>query len=141
MSSRTKRLEPAVEQARQRSEDALAQLAAQQQALARAEHQLSELQRYRLEYAATGDGAQSVPALLNRQQFIARIDQAIVQQEAEILRQGHQLTRVRDHWQQAHARESALDSVVAQHRERERRAEDRHEQAEVDERMQYRRLR
>lgn len=141
MSSRTKQLEPAVEQARQRSEDALAQLATQQQALARAEHQLSELRRYRLEYAATGDGAQSVAALLNRQQFIERIDQAILQQEAEIVRQSRQLTRVRDHWQQAHARESALDSVVAQHRERERRAEDRHEQAEVDERMQYRRLR
>ena len=141
MNSRTKQLEPAVEQARQRSEDALAQLAAQQQALARAEHQLSELQRYRLEYATAGDGAQSVTALLNRQQFVERIDQAIVQQEAEVARQNRQLAQVRDHWRRAHARESALVSVVAQHREEERRAADRHEQAEVDERMQYRRLR
>ena len=140
MSSRTKQLEPAVEQARQRSEDALAQLAAQQQALAKAEHQLGELQRYRLEYAAT-HGAQSVTALLNRQQFVERIDRAIVQQEAEVARQSRQLVQVRDHWRQAHARESALDSVVAQHREQERRAADRHEQAEVDERMQHRRLR
>lgn len=141
MNSRTKQLEPAVEQARQRSEDALAQLAAQQQALARAEHQLSELQRYRLEYATAGDGAQSVTALLNRQQFVERIDQAIVQQEAEVARQNRQLAQVRDHWRRAHARESALVSVVAQHREAERRAADRHEQAEVDERMQYRRQR
>jgi len=140
MSSRTKQLEPAVEQARQRSEDALAQLAAQQQALAKAEHQLGELQRYRLEYAAT-DGAQSVTALLNRQQFVERIDRAILQQEAEVARQSRQLVQVRDHWRQAHARESALDSVVAQHREQERRAADRHEQAELDERMQHRRLR
>lgn len=141
MNSRTKQLEPAVEQARQRSEDALAQLASQQQALARAEHQLSELQRYRLEYATAGAGAQSVTALLNRQQFVERIDQAIVQQEAEVARQNHQLAQVRDHWRRAHARESALGSVVAQHREQERRAADRHEQAEVDERMQYRRQR
>lgn len=141
MSSRAKQLEPAVEQARQRSEDALVKLAAQQQLLGRAEHQLSELQRYRQEYAATGAGALSVAALLNRQTFIERIDQAIVQQTAEIARQARQLEQVRDHWKQTHARESALDSVVAQHREQARRAEDRQEQAEVDERMQYRRPR
>lgn len=141
MNSRAQQLQPAVEQARQRSEDALAQLATQQQLLARAEYQLSELQRYRQEYAAAGDGAQSVAALLNRQQFVERIDRAIVQQEAEVARQTRQLAQVRDHWRRAHARESALDSVVAQHREEERRAADRHEQAEVDERMQYRRQR
>ncbi len=141
MSSRARQLQPAVDQARQRSEDALVKLAAQQQLLARAEHQLSELRRYRLEYTATGDGALSVVALLNRQTFIERIDQAIVQQTAEIGQQARQLEQVRDQWKQTHARESALDSVVSQHREQERRAEDRHEQAEVDERMQYRRSR
>lgn len=141
MSSRATRLQPAVEQARQRSEDALVKLASQQQLLARAEQQLGELQRYRQEYAETGDGALSVTALLNRQKFVERIDQAIMQQTAEVGRQSRQLEQVRDCWQQAHARESALDSVVAQHHEQERRAEDRHEQAEVDERMQYRRPR
>jgi flagellar FliJ protein len=141
MNSRANRLQPAVEQAKQRSEDALAKLASQQQSLARAEQQLVELRRYRQEYAAAGDGALSVAALLNRQKFVERIDQAIVQQTVEVSRQGRQLEQVRDGWQQAHARESALDSVVSQHREQERRAEDRHEQAEVDERMQYRRLR
>lgn len=141
MSSRATRLQPAVEQARQRSEDALVKLASQQQLLARAEQQLGELQRYRQEYAETGDGALSVTALLNRQKFVERIDQAIMQQTAEVGRQNRQLEQVRDCWQQAHARESALDSVVAQHHEQERRAEDRHEQAEVDERMQYRRPR
>jgi flagellar FliJ protein len=141
MNSRARQLLPAVEQARQRSEEALVQLAAQQHVLAKAEHQLAELQRYRKEYAATADGALSVTALLNRQQFVERIDQAIVQQHSEIARQQRQLAQVRDHWQRTHARESALDSVVAQHRELERQAEDRHEQAEVDERMQHRRLR
>ena len=141
MSSRAKQLQPAVDQAHQRSEDALVRLAAQQQLLAKAEHQLNELRRYRQEYATTGAIALSVTALLNRQTFVERIDQAIVQQTVEIARQSRQLEQVRDHWKQTHARESALDSVVATHREQERRAEDRQEQAEVDERMQHRRSR
>ena len=141
MNSRARQLLPAVEQAKQRSEEALVQLAAQQHALAKAEHQLAELRRYRQEYAASGDGSLNVATLLNRQQFVERIDQAIVQQQSEIARQQKLLAQVRDHWQRTHARESALESVVAQHRELERQAEDRHEQAEVDERMQYRRPR
>lgn len=141
MNSRSERLQPAVDQAHQQTEDALAKLATQQQQLAKAEHQLGELERYRNEYAAAGEGAVSVSALLNRQQFIARIDQAIAQQVAEIERQRRRLNQVRDHWKQVHARESALGSVVAQHQEHERRAEERREQAEVDERMQHRRLR
>lgn len=139
MSSRAERLQPAVDQARQRSEDALTRFAEQQQQLARAEHQLSELHRYREEYANGGDVASSVSAMLNRQAFIQRIDLAITQQVTEVARQQRQLELVRDDWKHSHARESALDSVVAQHVESERRAEDRREQAELDERFQYRR--
>lgn len=139
MSSRAARLQPAVDQARQRSEDALARFAAQQQQLARAEHQLSELHRYREEYANGGDTASSVSAMLNRQAFIQRIDQAIAQQVAEIARQQRALEQLRTDWTRSHARESALDSVVAQHVENERRAEERREQAELDERFQHRR--
>ena len=141
MTPRSERLQPAADQARQKAGDALTQFAAQQQALARAEQQLGELERYRREYACVGDGAVSVSALLNRQQFVARIDQAIAQQMAEVNRHRRRLEQMRDHWKKAHARESALDSVIAQHQEHERRAEDRHEQAEIDERMQHRRQR
>ncbi|TAM60658.1 MAG: flagellar export protein FliJ [Rhodanobacter sp.] len=139
MSSRAAQLQPAVEQARQRSEDALAQLAAQQQQLARAEQQLSELQRYRQEYAVTGAGALTAGSLVNRQNFLDRIDLAIVQQSTEIVRLQRQYEQVRNRWHQAHARESALDSVVDRYHAQERQAEDRNEQAESDERMQYRR--
>ncbi|MEO5812650.1 MAG: flagellar export protein FliJ [Rhodanobacter sp.] len=139
MTSRAVKLQPAVEQAHHRSEAALAQLAQQQQLLAAGERQLSELQRYRLEYAQSGDGSQTVGALLNRQGFVERIDQAIAQQTWDLARLGRQLEQAREHWRYAHARESALSSVVQQHLERERQAEDRNEQSEVDERMQYRR--
>lgn len=141
MISRATRLQPAVEQAHSRSEDALIQLAQQQQLLAAAEHQLTELQRYRQEYAVPGTGSLTVHALLNRQQFVERIDQAIAQQTRDIVRLHGKLEQVRAHWRDAHARESALGSVVEQCLERERQAEDRQEQAEVDERMQYRRPR
>ena len=139
MNSRAIQLQPAVDQAKQRSDDALSRLAAQQQSLARAEHQLSELHHYREEYAAAGNARLSVSVMLNRQTFIQRIDQAIGQQTTEIARQQRQLQQVREQWRRNHARESALGSVVAQHLERERRAEERYEQAEVDERFQYRR--
>lgn len=139
MNSRATQLKPAVDQAKKRSENALSKLAAQQQQLARAEHQLSELHRYREEYANNGGAMPSVSALLNRQTFIQRIDQAVMQQTAEIARHQRQLQQVRDHWKHNHARECALDTIVSQHLERERRAEERHEQAEIDERFQYRR--
>lgn len=139
MKSRASRLQPAVDQAKQRSEDALARFAAQQQLLAKAEQQLSELHRYREEYATGSESLMSVGAMLNRQSFIQRIDQAVTQQVAEIARHQRQLEQLRDQWKQSHARENALDTVVSQHLERERRAEDRQEQAEIDERFQRRR--
>jgi len=140
MKSRATKLQPAVEQAHGRSEDALGRLARQQQLLAAGQHQLEELKRYRIEYATPGEGGQSVSALLNRQSFVERIDRAIVQHTRDLARLERGLDQARAQWRLAHARESALSNVVSQHRERERQAEDRHEQAEVDERMQYRKL-
>ncbi|HEX5306514.1 MAG TPA: flagellar export protein FliJ [Dyella sp.] len=139
MSSRADRLQPAVDQAHKRRDDAMQKLAEQQQGLARAEHQLGELRRYRQDYAAGQGDGMSVSALLNRQQFIERIDRAIEQQQLEVQRQQRLLEMARGHWRNAHAREQALDSVVSNYRETERKAEDRREQSDVDERMQHRR--
>lgn len=141
MSSRARPLQPAVEQAKQRSEEALTVMASQQQRLAEAEQQLSELHRYRREYAACGDGAVSVSALLNRQTFVDRIDQAITQHGAEIKRLQRQFDQGRVSWRQAHARESALETVITRFHDDERQAADRQEQAELDERAQYRKSR
>lgn len=113
-------------------------LAEQQQKLAKVEQQLEELQKYRAEYAETSGGV-SVGALLNRRQFVERIDQVIAQQITEVARQRRFLDGARNQWREAHAREKALGSVVDRYREQDRKSEDRREQAEVDERMQYRR--
>ena len=87
MKSRADRLQPAVDQAQKRRDDAMQQLAEQQQRLVRAEQQLVELERYRQDYAAGQGDGMSVAALLNRQQFVERIDRAIAQQRAEVQRQ------------------------------------------------------
>jgi flagellar protein FliJ len=137
MTSRSDRLQPAVEQAQRREKDALQRMAEHQQKLAHAEQQLEELKRYRSDYRL-GDGGLTVSALLNRQQFVERIDQAIIQQERLIERLQRQLDTSRQRWLQAHARENALDSVVERFRRQEEQREQRLEQAEVDERMQYR---
>ncbi|GFZ86216.1 flagellar export protein FliJ [Dyella caseinilytica] len=137
MTSRSDRLQPAVDQAQRRQKDALQRLAEQQQKLAHAEQQLEELKRYRRDYSL-GDGGLTVSALLNRQQFVERIDQAIVQQGHLLERLQRQLESARQRWLQAHARENALDNVVERFRAQEQQSEQRQEQAEVDERMQYR---
>jgi flagellar FliJ protein len=137
MPSRSDRLQPAVDQAQRRQKDALQRLADHQQKLAHAEQQLEELQRYRRDYSLA-DGGLTVSALLNCQQFVDRIDQAIVQQAKLIERLQRQLEGARERWLQAHARENALDSVVERLRKQESQREQRLEQAEVDERMQHR---
>jgi flagellar protein FliJ len=137
MKSRSDRLKPAVEQAQRRKKDAMQRLAEHQQKLTHAEEQWEELKRYRRDYNI-GTCGLSVSALVNRQQFVERIDQAIVQQGKLVERLRRHLNTVRERWLNAHARQSALDSVVERLRKQEDQREQRLEQAEVDERMQYR---
>ncbi|WP_329742672.1 flagellar export protein FliJ [Dyella sp. A6] len=142
MKSRSERLMPAVDHARQKTETALQKLGEQKNQLAQAEHQLAELQRYRQEYAmGQQSGGMSVHALLNRQQFIERIDQAITQQTREVARRQRLLEQAGSSWREANARERVLDGVVERAVEVERRSEERREQNDVDERMQHRRER
>ncbi|HEV2621278.1 MAG TPA: flagellar export protein FliJ [Frateuria sp.] len=140
MNKRADRLQPAADHAKQRSEDAVLRLAEQQQRLAKAERQLAELRGYRQDYATPPSvGGLTATALMNRQQFVERIDRAIAQQVLEIERQRRLLDQARTQWRDAHAREAALDNVIDRYREQDRKAEERHEQNQIDERMQYRR--
>lgn len=138
MTARSERLQPAVDQAQRREQDALQRLAVQQRRMAYVQQQLDDLERYRKEYSLSAGGL-TVTALLNRQQFVDRIDQAIVQQTREVERQRRILETARVQWVQTHARERALDSVVERFRAQEQQSEQRQEQAEMDERSQYRR--
>ncbi|QDE40545.1 flagellar export protein FliJ [Luteibacter pinisoli] len=138
MPSRADRLQPVVDLAADKAEDATRALATQQRAVADAEHQLAELRRYRNEYAEMPSGI-GVAELLNRQQFLQKIDMAIVQQLGEVQRRERALERARVDWAEARGRAKALDSVTAKYREQERKSQDRREQEQADERSQYRR--
>ena len=136
--TRSQRLQPAVDQAERREQEALQRLAEHQQREVYVQQQLDELARYREEYSLSVGGL-TVSALLNRQHFVERIDQAISQQAREVERQRLQTETARLQWLQAYAREKALDSVVERYRTHEQQSEQRQEQAEIDERMQQRR--
>ncbi len=138
MVSRADRLQPVVDLAEEKAEDAVRVLATQQRALADAEHELVELRKYRNEYAEMPDGI-GISALLNRQQFLLKIDMAIVQQLGEVQRREQALEHARLLWTDARGRAKALDSVTTKYREQERKSEDRREQSQADERSQYRR--
>lgn len=138
MPSRADRLQPVVDLAAEKAEEATRTLATQQRALADAEHQLAELRRYRNEYAEMPNGI-GVSALLNRQQFLQKIDMAIVQQLNEVQRRQRALERARQEWTEARGRAKALDSVTSKYREQERKTQDRREQEQADERSQHRR--
>lgn len=140
MTSRSDRLQPAVDQAQRRQKDALQRMAEHQQKLAHAEQQWEELKRYRRDYGINDVGL-TVSALVNRQQFVERIDQAIIQQGRLVERLQKQVETARERWLNANARENALDTVVERFRKQEDQREQRLEQSEVDERMQHRRRR
>lgn len=137
MSSRADRLQPVVDLAVKREKDATIAMAEQRNQLAAAQTQLDELRKYRDEYGSISNGS-DVATLINRQQFLQRIDMAIVQQMSEVVRREKAVVTAQEKWTQARGRAKALDLVTGNYREQERKAEDRREQSQADERSQYR---
>jgi flagellar FliJ protein len=140
--TRAKRLQP-VQNLVDDKERRLAQsLAAFEKKLADAEHKHQELERYLQEYekqfkdtAARGIG---VAGLRDYQAFLARLNEAIRQQQTLVLRARAERDAERLKWQEMARKAKALDHVVEQWNEDERRARDRREQLETDERAQRR---
>jgi flagellar FliJ protein len=137
VSSRADRLQPVVDLAVKREKDATIFMAEQRNQLAAAQTQLDELRKYRDEYGSISSGS-DVATLMNRQQFLQRIDMAIVQQMSEVARREKAVVAAQEKWTQARGRAKALDLVTGNYREQERKAEDRREQSQADERSQYR---
>jgi flagellar FliJ protein len=117
-------------------------LATVERKVAEAEAKLQELERYRSDYdkqfaqrAGVGIG---VTALRDYQAFLARLSEAIKQQQAVVKRAQSERDAERQRWQEAAKRAKALGHVVDQWQTEERRASDRREQRESDERAQRR---
>jgi flagellar FliJ protein len=138
--SRAKRLAPVqnmIEAAEQRLAQSVAGL---QRRLSEAENKLTELERYRAEYETgftqrVGAGL-GVAQLRDYQAFLGRISDAIRQQQAVVQRACAERDAEQQRWQQAARRVKAIDHVVDQWQAEQRRAADRREQHDTDERGQ-----
>ena len=117
-------------------------LATVERKVAEAEAKLQELERYRADYdkqfAQRAGGGIGVTALRDYQAFLARLSEAIKQQQAVVKRAQSERDAERLRWQEAAKRAKALGHVVEQWQTEERRASDRREQRESDERAQRR---
>jgi len=138
--TRSERLAPVQRVLGQTEQQRARDLGEARQRLVAAETKLQDLQQYRQDYervfqqrATTG---QSVMALRDFQVFLARLDQAIQQQGqvAEAAR-GDVAGRT-TRWQSAARQVKAVDSVVGRWQGEERRADDRRDQKDTDERAQ-----
>lgn len=137
---RAKRLEP-VQQIVDEAQKRLAMsVATFEKRVLDGEKKLDELVRYKAEYeqgfqqrAATGIG---VTELRDYQAFLARLAEAIKQQQALVnrARAEHDAERVK--WQEALKRSKALGHVVERWQAEERHVSERREQRESDERAQ-----
>ncbi|HEY5808881.1 MAG TPA: flagellar export protein FliJ [Povalibacter sp.] len=138
--NRAKRLQP-VQNLMDDNERKLARsVAAFEKRLHDAELKLAELERYQGEYQRqlterAGQGI-GVMGLRDYQAFLARLVEAIRQQRAVVQRAVSERDVERKKWQLAAQRARAIDHVVDHWQAEERRAEDRREQIEIDERAQ-----
>lgn len=138
--SRAKRLQP-VQHLADESERRLAQsLAMHERRVSDAEAKCGELERYRKEYerlfaerAGSGIG---VADLRDYQAFLARLSEAIRQQQQIVQRARVERDLERTRWQEAAVRAKAIDHVIDRWQNEERRSLERREQRESDERAQ-----
>jgi flagellar protein FliJ len=111
-----------------------------QQGLAAAESRLQELQQYHGDYLdsfqQTAMAGRNVMALRDFQVFLARLEDAIRQQQQIVAQARQTVAGSTKLWQSAAQRVKAVDSVVDKWQGDERRREDRLDQKDMDERAQ-----
>lgn len=129
-------MRPLVEIARNRELEAGRRLGVVQRRLEEAQAQLDELKRYRDEYAARLRGGASLTAreLGEFRVFLQKLELAIEQQGKRVEEEALRLRQSRQTWLQRHQRTSALDKVLENYRDEERKEMQRREQRESDDR-------
>ena len=137
MTRRTHTMQQVAQLADDSADAALQVLAQQQQALGEAEAQLAELHLFAHESQHRADrGIHSMGELLNRQQFLQRIGDAIGFQQRLVEQLREALASQRQLWLQARNRAKALAGVADHLQADDARAEERKEQREADEHAQ-----
>jgi len=124
----------------QKEKDRARELGDARSRLATAESKLRDLEQYRQDYEQAfqerAKAGQPVRALRDFQVFLARLDQAIQQQRQVVEANRSDVSGHSTRWQSAARQVKAVDSVVDRWQGEERRAQDRRDQKETDERAQ-----
>lgn len=135
--NRARRMQPAVRMARAREDDAARELGQYRHRLAAQERRLQELQQYQAEYGRELRRAETsgieVTRAVEFRQFLARLDQALGEQQRVIEQLRVEVQRRLAGWQGAHARTQGLLKVVQRIEAEERQQAERREQALMDE--------
>jgi flagellar FliJ protein len=115
-------------------------VAATQNRLSEAQRRHGELQRYLEEYRAMfaerAKAGMGVSGMRDYQVFIARLHEAVEAQRSVVEQISAECQAERELWAQAAARKAAVGKVIDQAQLDERKAEDRRQQHELDERAQ-----
>lgn len=138
--TRTERMAPVKRVLGDAEKDRAREMGMAQQKLSDAEKKLEELRNYQSEYLSAfrkraSDGT-SIRKLRDFQAFLAKLDEALRQQEQLVANAREQATGSRTQWQGAARQVKAVDSVMDKWKAAEVRASDRREQKDTDERAQ-----
>lgn len=141
MMTASARLKPVHGFAERKEQDAARAFGESQQKLQGEMDKLEQLRQYRREYmerfhSAARQGIQA-RRMLDYQTFIAKLDEAIGEQE-RVLGYAREISaKAKNQWLEKQSRSKALGKVVEHHQVRERQAMDKREQREQDERSQH----
>jgi flagellar FliJ protein len=138
--TKSKRLEPVARIAESREQRAAAELARIRQRLEEQEARLKELLAYRDDYARRFEqaGRNGIDAgrMADYRRILIQLGEAIAFQEQRLTALRRDCEQLRRRWSDTHTRTAALDKAIERFRGEERRADDRREQGESDERAQ-----
>jgi flagellar FliJ protein len=136
--TKSDRVKPIIKVAENRERAAARALSDAQRIVQERQARLQDLIRYREEYRAdmtargrAGVSAQSLRGMLG---FLGKLDQAVEQQDQAVKAAERELDEKRRQWLEKHFRAKALDHVRDRYLTDERRAANRKEQKESDER-------
>lgn len=129
------RLEPVIEIAETRQEEAARQLAHMMQYQTTLQQQIVQLKTYREDYNRSQLLGQSLDTTTfhDRQLFLSRLNLNIEELERQLKTVEKNLTSRMDYWKQTRARTQALEKVMQRFRAQERQRLDRRTQTEHDE--------
>lgn len=143
MMTTSRRFQPVQRVTQQRERKAATQLADCLKARQQAEQKLQELEGYYQDYLqrfneATRNGI-GAARVREYQLFLDKLEQAIGEQRAAVQRAQNDCDSAQGNWRQKHTRSRVMGSVMDRIREDERKAENKQEQAQLDERNQRKR--